>query len=395
MQENGKMGLRYLTAGESHGPGLTAILEGMPANMEVCKEGIDIQLKRRQQGYGRGGRMKIESDAVTITGGLRHGKTLGSPIALWIENRDFRAWNEEMSPLPLENFFSKKTVERPRPGHADLYGGIKYNQHDLRNILERASARETTARVAIGTICRQFLQNFGIRVTGHVINIGGIFLDAKRPDFDAITKLQENDPCRCIDAAISKKMQAKIDEAKDKGNTVGGVFEIIFTGLPVGLGSHVHWDRKLDARLAACVLSIQAVKGFEIGMGFDVANHFGSDVHDPILYDTRKKKFHHARNNAGGITGGMTMGEDIVIRGAMKPISTLYTPLSSVNIRTKEAFEASIERSDTCAVPAACVIAENVLCFEIANAFVEKFGGDSLEEIRRNFASYLGDVKNY
>lgn len=389
------MGLRYLTAGESHGPGLSSILEGLPANLEICEEGINAQLKRRQGGYGRGGRMKIESDSVTITGGLRHGKTLGSPVALWIENRDFRAWKEEMSPQILEGFVSKKSVERPRPGHADLYGGLKYRQHDLRNILERASARETTARVAVGAICRQLLKNFGIRATGHVINIGGVLLGTQRPDFDTIARLQESDPCRCIDPATSQKMQTKIDEAKAKGDTAGGVFEIILTGLPVGLGSHVQWDRKLDARLAACILSIQAVKGFEIGMGFDVANNFGSAVHDPILYDSKKKKFHHARNNAGGITGGMSTGEDIVIRGVMKPISTLYTPLSSVNIKTKEAFEASIERSDTCAVPAACVIAENVLCFEIANAFLEKFGGDSMEELRRNFEGYLEDVRNY
>lgn len=389
------MTLRYLTAGESHGPGLTAILEGLPANLEICREGIDHELKRRQKGYGRGGRMKIESDAVQITGGIRHGKTLGSPVALWIENKDFRAWGEEMSPDFIEGFVSKKSVEKPRPGHADLYGGIKYNQRDLRHVLERASARETAARVAVGVICRQFLKNFGVRVTGHVINIGGESIFSDRPDFDTIQRQQENDPCRCIDPKTSQKMREKIDVAKTSGNTVGGVFEIIFTGVPVGLGSHVHWDRKLDARLAASMLSIQAIKGCEIGMGFETANRFGSDVHDPIQYDAKNKSFHHTRNNAGGITGGMTTGEDIVVRGVMKPISTLYTPLPSVNIDSKEPSEASIERSDTCAVPAASVIAENVLCFEIANAFLEKFGGDSMEEVRRNFESYQNFVRGY
>lgn len=389
------MTLRYLTAGESHGPGLTAILEGLPANLHVKKSQIDEQLKRRQQGYGRGGRMKIESDEVKITSGIRHGKTLGSPISLWVENRDFRAWDDEMSPDPIAGFVSKKSVTRPRPGHADLYGGIKYNQRDLRNILERASARETTIRVAMGAICRQFLNHFGIRVTGHVIHIGGIELAQDRPDFDTINTLQENDPCRCIDPQTSKKMRDKIDEAKAQGNTVGGIFEIIFTGIPVGLGSHVQWDRKLDARLAASILSIQAIKGFEIGMGFGVAKHFGSDVHDPIAYDAAQKKFTHARNNAGGITGGITTGEDIVFRAAMKPISTLYTPLSSVDIQTKESFEASIERSDTCAVPAASVIAENVACFEMARAFLEKFGGDSVEEVQRHFESHQKFVREY
>lgn len=389
------MPLRYLTAGESHGKGLTAILEGFPSNVPVLKDEIDVQLKRRQGGYGRGGRMKIESDGVEIVGGVRHGLSLGSPIALWIENKDFRAWTDEMASEPLNGFVSKKLVDKPRPGHADLTGGIKYDQRDLRNILERASARETTARVAVGSICRKLLAEFGIQVASHVINIGGVTIGTERPDIATIAKLQESDPCRAIDPDVSTKMCAKIDEAKKKGDTVGGVFEIIFTGLPIGLGSHVQWDRKLDARLAATMLSIQAVKGVEFGMGFETANRFGSEVHDPIYYDGQKKNFYHGRNNAGGIIGGMTDGEPIVVRGVMKPISTLYTPLPSVNIATKEPFEASIERSDTCAVPAASVIAENVLCFDIANALIEKFGGDSLGEMKKNFAAYAEFVREY
>lgn len=389
------MSLRYLTAGESHGKGLTAILEGMPSGLEILPEDINTQLKRRQQGYGRGGRMKIESDTVEITSGIRHGKTLGSPIALWVENKDFRAWRNEMASEPIENFESKKKVEQPRPGHADLNGGIKYNHRDLRNILERASARETTIRVATGAICRKFLSEFGIHVTGHVINIGGLKIPEARPDFQTIQNKQEDDPCRCIDESVSAKMREKIDDAKKNGDTVGGVFEIIFTGLPIGLGSHVQWDRKLDARLSYAMLSIQAIKGVEIGMGFEVANRFGSEVHDPIYYDDKEKRFYHGRNNAGGLVGGMTNGEDIVIRGVMKPISTLYKPLDSVNIANKEAFQASIERSDTCAVPAASVIAENVLCYEIANAFLEKFGGDSMAEIQRNYQAYKNYVKTY
>lgn len=389
------MTLRYLTAGESHGKGLTTILEGMPSNVEILPDDINAQLKRRQLGYGRGGRMKIETDVVTITSGVRHGKTLGSPISLWVENKDFRAWTEEMSSDPIAGFISKKSVNEPRPGHADLTGGIKYNHRDLRNILERASARETTMRVAVGAVCRKLLLSFGIQATGHVVNIGGANLTGERPSFSEIAKRQEDDPCRCIDANVSKKMIEKIDEAKDKGDTVGGIFEIIFTGVPVGLGSHVQWDRKLDARLAAAMLSIQAIKGVEFGMGFDMAEHFGSDVHDSIQYNKKSKDFARSRNNAGGLEGGMTNGEDVIVRAVMKPISTLYTPLDSVNIDTKEDFKASIERSDTCAVPAACVIAENVLCFEIASAIIEKFGGDSLEETLRNFNTYQKHVKEY
>lgn len=387
--------LRYLTAGESHGPGLTAILEGIPAGLELSAQDINVQLQRRQKGYGRGARMKIENDAIAIKGGVRHGKTLGSPVALWLENKDFSAWQDEMSVETFENFVSQKVVNNPRPGHADLSGGLKYNHKDLRNVLERASARETAIRVALGAICRKFLKEFAIDVTGHVTNIGSVKISTERPDFESIKRNQEEDPCRCIDHRLSLAMQKKIDAAKESGDTLGGTFEIIFTGLPVGLGSHVHWDRKLDAKMAATLMSIQAVKGVEIGMGFAMADHFGSEVHDPIFYDQNKKHFYQCQNKAGGIVGGMTSGENIVIRAVMKPLSTLYKPLASVDINTKESFEASIERSDTCAVPAACVIAENILCFDIANVFLEKFGGDSLEETRRNFEGFHQQIKSY
>lgn len=389
------MTLRTLTAGESHGKGLTTILEGMPSNVPIDPQDINTQLKRRQQGYGRGGRMKIETDTAEITAGIRHGKTLGSPIALWIENRDFRAWTDEMTSDTLEGFVSKKLVNRPRPGHADLSGGIKYNQRDLRNILERASARETTARVAMSAICRKFLESFGIHATGHVIKIGGIGIGQKRPDFAEIQEKQEKNSCRCIDEKVSEQMIKKIDAAKKTGDTVGGVFEVIIKGLPVGLGSHVQSDRKLDARIAATILSIQAIKGVEFGMGFGVGEVFGSEVHDGIYYDKKKKTYRRRTNNAGGLEGGMTTGENLVIRGVMKPISTLYKPLESVDINTKKSFEASVERSDTCAVPAACVIAENLVCFDLANAMLEKFGGDSLEETKRNFTTYLEYVRSF
>lgn len=387
--------LKYLTAGESHGKGLTAILEGMPCDVPITAQNIDFQLKRRQQGYGRGGRMNIESDTVEILAGVRHGLTLGSPIALWIENKDHKSWADEMSADPINQFVSKKKVTRPRPGHADINGGIKYNQHDLRNILERASARETASRVAVGAVCRALLKEFGILVTGHVINIGGETISTKRPNFETIQKMQEKDPCRCIQPKVSQKMQEKIDTAQKNGDTLGGKFEIIFTGVPVGLGSHVHWDRKLDAQMAATILSIQAIKGVEFGTGFELANHSGSQVHDPIRYDKDNKRFCRPSNHSGGMEGGMTTGEDIVVRAVMKPISTLYQPLESVDVETKKTSLASVERSDICAVPAACVIAENATCFDLAQAMTLKFGGDSLEEMKRNFDSYLKQMKKY
>lgn len=389
------MTLRYLTAGESHGPGLTTILEGLPSGLTLLHQDIQSELARRQQGYGRGGRMKIESDTVTIQSGVRHGVTLGSPIALWIENKDFRAWSEEMSPSPIDGFVSKKVLHRPRPGHADLVGGLKYNHHDLRNVLERASARETTARVAVGAICKKLIKEFGIDITGHVIEIGGERNTQPRPDFATLKSAQENNPVRCFDAEATERMMKRIDMAKDAGDTVGGVFEIHVVGVPQGLGSYVHWDRKLDANIARAILSIQAIKGVEFGLGFVMGQKSGSEVHDEIAYNANDKNFYHLTNHTGGLVGGMTNGEPVIVRGAMKPISTLYTPLKSVNIITKQAEEAGIERSDTCAVPAASVIAENVVAIEIATALLQKFGGDSMDEIKRNYAGYIKQTLAY
>lgn len=387
--------LYYLTAGESHGKGLTVILEGMPSGLPLQAQAIDHQLARRQEGYGRGGRMKIETDRVEITSGVRHGKTLGSPIALWVVNRDWQSWKEDMSAEPVAATSDRRLVDSPRPGHADLSGGLKYNHRDLRNILERASARETTVRVAMGAMARELLKAFGIRLVGHVTGIGGIEVSLARPASDEIVAKAEKDPVRCFDSQVSQKMVAKIDEAKKKGDTVGGIFEVIVEGLPPGIGSHVQWDRKLDGRLAYALLSIQAIKGVEIGDGFLEGRRFGSEAHDEIFYEASQKRFYRKTNRAGGIEGGMTNGEPVVIRSVMKPISTLYTPLHSVNINSKEEVLASVERSDTCAVPAACVIAENVVAFEIARAFLEKFGGDSMVEIERNYRGYLEQIKNY
>lgn len=388
------MTLRYLTAGESHGKGLTVIIEGVPSGLSLSTDPINIQLSRRQKGYGRGGRMKIETDQAEITAGVRHGYTLGSPIALWVANRDFQAWKHEMNPDPVV-MMSKKVVDCPRPGHADLAGGIKYAHRDLRNVLERASARETTVRVAAGAIARVFLSEFGVKIVGHVTCIGGVEIGADRPPPSVIAQKSEEDELRCIDPSVTAMMKEKIDAAKKNGDTVGGIFEVIVSGLPPGLGSHVQWDRKLDGQLAAAIMSIQAIKGVEIGNGFKEGHCFGSQAHDEIFYDDKKQLFFHKTNRAGGLEGGMTNGEPVVVRAVMKPISTLYSPLHSVNINSKEEVEASVERSDTCAVPAASVIAENVVAFEIARAFLEKFGGDSMDEIQRNHEGYLEQVRNY
>ncbi len=388
------MTLRYLTAGESHGKGLTVILEGMPSGLTLDASFINQQLARRQQGYGRGGRMKIETDQVDITAGVRHGVTLGSPISLWVVNTDFRSWKDEMA-SEANGHVSRKTVDCPRPGHADLSGGLKYNQRDLRNILERASARETTVRVACGAVARRFLEEMGIVIGGHVTNIGGIEVPPHSLSFSEIVSKASGDDLRCVDPDSSQKMRNKIDEAKKKGDTLGGIFQILVEGLPPGVGSHVQWDRKLDGRLAQALVSIQAMKGVEFGRGFDLGRGFGSEAHDEIFYDKNKKSFYHKTNRAGGLEGGMTNGEMLSMNVVMKPISTLYSPLHSVNIDSKEDVEASVERSDTCAVAAACVIGENVVALEIAKAFLEKFGGDSIQEIKRNLAGYLDQVKNY
>ena len=348
--------LRFMTAGESHGPQLTAILEGIPAGVKIDKETIDEDLFRRQQGYGRGGRMKIESDKVEIVSGVRFGETIGSPITLVVKNRDWQNWQERMAVFGEPK---GDKVTAVRPGHADLVGVIKYNRSDARDILERSSARETTMRVAVGGVCKAFLKACGITITSKVIKIGGVV-----DDFEA--------------------MKAKIDEAKTKGDTLGGVFEVTVKGVPVGLGSHIQWDRKLDAKLAMAMMSIQAIKGVEIGAGFECANLFGSQVHDEIFYDEETNKIYRQTNRAGGVEGGMSNGEDIVIRAVMKPIPTLMTPLKSIDLETKKQVLACKERSDTCAVEAAAVVGEAMTAFVIAQAMVDRFGGDSLTDIKQS-----------
>ncbi len=387
--------MRYLTAGETHGPQLTAIIEGLPSNLPLAAEAINEQLARRQKGYGRGRRMQIEKDTAQLVGGVRHGKTTGAPVALVVSNNDWKNWTQIMGAEPIpEDSEAKRRVNRPRPGHADLNGGLKYNQKDLRNILERSSARETTARVAVGAIARELLAQFGVRTVSHVIRIGDVEVSRMDVTTDELRAITEESPVRVADKEAEARMIEAIDAAKADGDTLGGIVEVIIEGLPVGLGSHVQWDRKLDGRIAQAVVSIQAFKGVEFGIGFEAAKLRGSKVHDEILY-AEESGFSRASNRAGGFEGGMTTGMPVVVRGVMKPISTLYKPLQSVDIDTKEVFTAQVERSDTCAVPAAGVIMENVIAWEIASAFMEKFGGDSLEEIRANYDSYLKQIGHY
>ncbi|MFC4599071.1 chorismate synthase [Cohnella hongkongensis] len=389
------MSLRYLTAGETHGPQLTAIIEGLPSNLELDFEALNFQLQRRQKGHGRGRRMQIETDTAQIVGGVRHGRTTGAPVAVVVENKDWKHWTSVMNVEPVEGSDeTKRRVFRPRPGHADLNGGLKYNLRDLRNVLERSSARETAARVAVGAIARQLLGRFGIQVAGHVVSIGGIEAAAPNLPIDELIAVTEESPVRVADKDAEQKMIELIDRMKKEGDTIGGVVECIVTGLPVGLGSHVQWDRKLDGRIAQAVVSINAFKGVEVGIGFEAARIPGSQVHDEILY-SEEKGFYRGSNRAGGFEGGMTTGEPIVVRGVMKPIPTLYKPLASVDIDTKEAFTAQVERSDACAVPAASVVLEHVVAWEVARAFLEKFGGDSVEEIQANLDSYLKQVEAY
>ncbi len=383
--------LRYLTAGESHGELLMGIIEGMPAGLLIRVTDIDRDLARRQVGYGRGGRMKIEKDSVKIYTGVRWGRTLGSPIGLMIRNKDWENWRDKMSPDPMF-LNTAEPVTRPRPGHADLPGALKYGVTDIRNILERSSARETAMRVAVGSVAKRLLAEFGIEVVSHVLSIGGVFAKVPKASFQDIRKRAEASELRCADHEAEKRMMKKIDEAMAAGDTLGGVFELIITGAPVGLGSHVHWDRKLDGRLAAALMSIQAIKGVEVGAGFGVAYKPGSQVHDEILW-SRKEGFFRKTNMAGGIEGGMSNGEAIVLRAAMKPIPTLYKPLRSVDMASKKPFKASIERSDACAVPAAGVVAEAAAAFELATAMIEKFGGDSIEEMKRNYHGYDRNLK--
>ena len=388
--------LRYMTAGESHGRALVTIVEGLPAGVPVDPAAIDRDLARRQSGYGRGGRMKIEQDRVQILSGIRHGRTLGSPVALLVENRDWLNWTEVMSPTPVEGRSDpraeQKVRTRPRPGHADLSGALKYDHADLRNVLERASARETTMRVAAGSLAKQYLVPFGIRVAGYVRSIGPV--EAAVPaglGLDEIVARAEASPVRCPDPDASARMVAEIDAAKKDGDSLGGVVEVVAAGLPPGLGSHVHYDRKLDGALGAALLSIQAAKGLEIGEAFRSARRRGSEVHDEIGWSPDRGYFRYS-NRAGGLEGGMTNGMDLVVRVAFKPIATLYKPLRSVEIDTHAEAVAGIERSDVCAVPAAAVIAECVTAFEIARFVAEKFGGDSLDEALRNYRGYMEQV---
>jgi chorismate synthase len=398
--------LRFLTAGESHGRGLTGIIEGVPSGIPVSAGDIDKDLKRRQGGHGRGGRMKIESDHAEILSGVRWGRTIGSPISLLIENKDWKNWEEGMS---AEAAFSGsiKPVTRPRPGHADLAGALKYGHRDMRNILERSSARETAMRVGLGAIAKRVLSEFGIGFGSYVIQIGTV----RSPEFkvqgsekDLLQAFDraEKSSVRCPAEDASKKMVRLIDKAKKEGNSLGGVFEVFITGLPPGLGSYVQWDRKLDGMLAQAMMSIPAMKGVEIGRGFEVCGRKGSEVMDEIFYKSKKIKkdriesgFFRKTNNSGGLEGGITNGMPVIIRVGMKPIPTLRKPLMSVDINTKKPFSAVYERSDVCAVPAAAVVGEAMAALIIADAFLEKFGGDSKDEVARNYHSYLSYLSTF
>jgi chorismate synthase len=390
------MQFRFNTAGESHGRGLVTMIEGVPAGLPlVAERDVDPELRRRQGGYGRGGRMKIEKDAAEFLAGVRLGETLGSPIALVVWNRDWANWQVPMSDLPPAagtNDRELRRVHLPRPGHADLVGVLKYDRADARDILERASARETTARVAAGAVARRLLAEFGVRIGSHVVMLGGI--EARPPDLmpDDLNEVADASPLRTLDPDAETRMIDEIDAARAAGDTLGGVFEVVATGLPVGLGSHVSWDRKLDGRIAQAMMSIQAMKAVEIGLGVEAARRRGSAVHDEIESDAALKRtggYRRTRNNAGGLEGGITTGGPLVVRVAMKPLSSLMQPLRSVDIRTGGAGDAVRERSDVVALPAAGVVGEAMLAIVLADAMLEKFGGDSLGEMRRNFNAYL------
>ena len=391
--------LRYLTAGESHGPQLTTILEGLPSGVEIDEAGINRQLRRRQQGYGRGDRMKIETDTARITSGVRWGETMGAPLTLVVENRGWQNWQERMS-VHARDRMEDIAVTRPRPGHADLSGTLKYDFDDIRNVLERSSARETAARVAAGAVARAFLAQLGIQVGGLVVAVAGI--ETVRPELplEQLWARAADSEMFCCDPEAEAAMKQAIDLAKHEGNTLGGVVEVQVTGMPPGVGSYAQWDRKLDARLAMGLMSIQAIKGVEVGIGFEAARRPGSDVHDELFRDGNRPDadlrgcYYRETNNAGGIEGGMSNGEPIVVRAAMKPIPTLYQPLRSVDMVTHEPFDATVERSDACAVPAALVVAEAVVSLVIADAVLEKFGGDSMREIRRNLEGYRAQIRH-
>jgi len=415
--------LRYLTSGESHGKALICIIDGIPSGLSISKDDVNKDLSRRQKGYGRGGRMKIESDAVQFLSGVRWGKTIGSPIALLIENKDWENWQEIMSSefgdfgelSRVVQSSELKVVTRPRPGHADLAGAIKYNTHDIRDILERSSARETASRVAAGAIAKKFLSEFDVKVVSYVVEIGGVrssetsassvesfrvpsYIDEEK--LLSLFKKAEASVVRCPDKNAEKKIINKIDTAMKKGDSLGGVFEVVILGVPVGLGSYSQWDMRLNARLAYALMGIQAIKGVEIGLGFEMSRRFGSEVMDEIYYNGSRftvqgSRFYRKTNNAGGIEGGISNGMPIVVRAAMKPIPTLRSPLSSVDIISKKPFKAAYERSDVCAVPAASVVGEAVTAIIIADSFLEKFGGDSMEEVKRNYKGYLRQVREF
>lgn len=376
--------MRYLTAGESHGPQLTTIIEGLPAGMPILAEDINADLARRQKGHGRGRRMQIEKDRAEIVSGVRHGHTLGSPVTLVVENNDWKHWTEIMGPEPIEEGKEgeiKRKITNPRPGHADLNGGLKYGHRDLRNVLERSSARETTVRVAAGAVAKKLLSLLGIEVASHVIEIGGVKSEVDQYDsIDSLREVTEKSPVRCLDPEAEKEMMKAIDEAKENGDSIGGIVEVIVEGMPAGVGSYVHYDRKLDAKLAAAMVSINAFKGVEIGIGFEAARKPGSEVHDEIEW-SEEKGYYRSTNRLGGFEGGMTTGMPIVVRGVMKPIPTLYKPLKTVDIDTKKPYSASIERSDSCAVPAAAVVAESVIAWELASAIVDQFHADRMDAL--------------
>lgn len=388
--------MRYITAGESHGPELTAIIEGLPAGLPLSAEDINFELARRQTGYGRGGRMLIETDQVRITSGVRHGKTLGSPVTLVVENKDWKNWTTVMSIEEVEEKDRHlRRLARPRPGHADLVGGMKYHHRDLRNVLERSSARETTMRVAIGGIAKKLLKELQIDVAGHVTMLGGV--KAVIPEGLTVKEIHEKaeaSEVRVLDPLVEEEIKALIDQTKRNGDTIGGVVEVLVGGVPAGLGSYVQWDKKLDGKLAQAMVSINAFKGVEFGIGFEAGVLPGSKVMDEILWE-EEKGYTRRSNHLGGFEGGMTNGEVLVVRGVMKPIPTLYKPLQSVDIDSKEPYKASIERSDSTAVPAACVVAESVVSTVIANEILEKFPSDSFEELVASIAEYREYLKKY
>lgn len=388
--------LRYLTAGESHGKQLTTIVEGIPARMPLLSSDINESLLRRQKGYGRGRRMEIEKDLVNITSGVRHGYTLGSPLSLVIENDDFKHWTKIMGedPIPKDQKI-RRIVTRPRPGHADLNGALKFGHRDMRNVLERSSARETAARVAAGAVAKTMLRLLGIEVVGYVKEIAGIRAeDIENLSVKEMQKISDQSPVRTLDAQVEQAMMDAIDQAKEDGDSIGGIAEVYVEGLPAGIGSYVHYDLKLDSRIAASVVSINAFKGVEFGLGFEAGRRMGSEVHDEILWN-EERGYYRRTNRLGGFEGGMSTGMPLVVRGIMKPIPTLYKPLQSVDIETKESFAASIERSDSCAVPAAAVVMEHVVAFEIARAIKEQFPSDQFPKLKEALDDYREDLRRF